>query len=145
MSPLLRNSTDMSVIGNTNGFKKGFDANRYANKNTGLTVYTEKVGLMLRQQVPAEEISKYMYSVMTDPNTSQELVVKVAINIMDRACGKALPADRHYALERQKEADRSFSDLSDHELEARIVLLIAEQDKRKRVEIIINEYVKQSE
>lgn len=125
---------------NGNGFKKGYDPNRFANKQTGLSVYTDELGIMLRERVSPELVSDYMYSTMLADDTSKELGIRIAIEIMNRGCGAALPADKHYALQRQMAADSSFSDLSNTEIEQRIAALYDELDKRNRVEKILNEY-----
>ena len=131
---------------NQTSFKPGYDARRHVfYKGNGLTVYNDKLGLMLRKQIEPALVSKYMHSVLINTDNPHELRVKVAIDILNRREGKALPMDRLYDLNKQIEADKGLHSFSDDEIEEKIDLLQDELRSRRRVEIILNDYAKQSE
>lgn len=135
----------MAQLGNTNGFKRGFDANRYTAPNMGLAVHKNKIGDMVRQRVPPQLIVNYLSDLMTSEDTSPALGFQVAKYILDRALGVPLPVDKQHELNKRIEADKSLSHYSNEEIREQITTLEEELFSRDRIEIILNEYRDQVE
>jgi hypothetical protein len=97
---------------NATSFKKGHDARRYLQPNTGVTEFYQKMGQLFRNAAP--EALDYALSVMKDESADPKLRYASCIEILNRGAGK--PVDRTIIATLEQGGKVDPSTLSDAEL-----------------------------
>lgn len=104
----------MAKKGNTNGFKKGFDANRYVPTNNGLVAFHSELSELLRAQ--SLDALTLLVDTMNNPEAALKLRIVAAKEVLDRGIGR--PVDRTVVATLDASTGQDPAQVTTAELEA---------------------------
>ena len=112
----------MAQKGNTNGFKRGYDANRYVKTNNGLVAFHNQLGELLRAQ--SIDAVSFLINTMNDDKAALKLRMVAAKEILDRGIGR--PVDRVVVASLDASTGADPAKVTTAELEAMVSKLALE-------------------
>ena len=98
----------------TNGFKKGYDANRYVKTNHGLVAFHAQLSELLREQ--SVNAVSFLINTMNDDKAALKLRMVAAKEILDRGIGR--PVDRVVVATLDASTGQDAAKVTTAELEA---------------------------